>query len=163
MMHSHWRRLLVVWRSRHAAGVALTSNPQPLPSLLSSSSFRQASSSSSSSGPHSKHYRAVLCSIGSAAGIATALHYYTTTTSRVYCRHTSTHPQSDQTTSPNSPLPPVTLYEYPACPFCSKVRAFCDYYNITYTAVSVNPVSRKEIEFSKSKQLPFIVVDGVKV
>jgi microsomal prostaglandin-E synthase 2 len=57
----------------------------------------------------------------------------------------------------------VTLYEYPACPFCSKVKAFCDYYNIVYTVVSVNPVSRKEIEFSKSKQLPLIVVDGQKI
>ena len=65
--------------------------------------------------------------------------------------------------TPTSPLPHLTLYEFPSCPFCGKVRAFCDYNNLDYTAVSVNPVSRKEIQFSKSKKLPLIVVDGQKV
>lgn len=163
-MTMQWRKLVVlraVWGSKHATGGGLTlSHPsvQLTPSL--STSIRQASTSSAG---RSNKYRAVLCSIGSVAGLVTALHYCTST-NRVYCRHAYTVARSDQSGSVGpTPLPPLTLYEYPACPFCSKVRAFCDYHNIAYTAVSVNPVSRKEIEFSQSKKLPLVVVDGQKI
>lgn len=149
----HWRGL---WGSRHAAGIVATHSQASviLPSS-SSTSIRQASSWSAG---HSSRYRALLYSVGSVAGLTTALHYYCSSR-RVYCRHAS-QPDQGTTQSSPSPLPPLTLYEYPACPFCSKVKAFCDYHNITYTVVSVNPVSRKEIEFSKSKKLPLTLVDG---
>ena len=86
--------------------------------------------------------------LGSLGGLATALY----TTSSAQCR-----------SHPSSPTLHLTIYEYPSCPFCGKVRAFLDYHNLDYTAVSVNPFSRKEIEFSESKKLPLVVVDGEKV
>lgn len=158
-MLCHWRRFLYwrgAWGSRHAAGIVGTQASVIFPSS-SSCSIRQATTWSAGHSNRSRS-RAMLYSIGSAAGLTTALHYYTNT-NRAYCRHVD---QSEQTAQP-SPLPPITLYEYPACPFCSKVKAFCDYHHIAYTEVSVNPVSRKEIEFSTTKKLPLIVVDGQKV
>lgn len=149
-LHCHWRGL---WGSRHAAGIVATNSRASV--ILPSSSTTSIRQATTWSAGHSTRFRALLYSIGSVAGLTTALHYYCST-SRVYCRHAS-----QGTTQPSpSPLPPLTLYEYPACPFCSKVKAFCDYHNITYTVVSVNPVSRKEIEFSKSKKLPLTAVDG---
>ena len=147
----------VVWRSRSTVtGLAMNPHQPPflLPSTSSSHSSRQASFASSSSRKR-PGYKLLLGSVGSMACLATGLHYYTKT-NRIYCSHQSADP-------PSSPLPPLTLYEYPSCPFCGKVRAFCDYHNIKYTAVSVNPVTRKEIQFSTSKKLPLIVVDGEKV
>ncbi|CAN6682868.1 unnamed protein product [Malus baccata var. baccata] len=39
----------------------------------------------------------------------------------------------------------VVLYQYEACPFCNKVRAFLDYYNIPYKVMEVNPINRKRL------------------
>ncbi|KAL3517082.1 hypothetical protein ACH5RR_023984 [Cinchona calisaya] len=64
------------------------------------------------------------------------------------------------------PLPPnvrpddVVLYQYEACPFCNKVKAFLDYYNIPYKIVEVNPLSKKEIKWSDYKKVPILMVDG---
>lgn len=64
------------------------------------------------------------------------------------------------------PLPPpvcpkeVVLYQYEACPFCNKVKAFLDYYDIPYKIVEVNPISKKEIKWSDYKKVPILVVDG---
>lgn len=137
-------------------------SPPALPPLVTTCSLRQASTTSSAKG-HSTRYRTILGSLGSVASLTTAYHYFSSTNT-AYCRHGSTdHQSTHASSSSSSPLPPLTLYEYPSCPFCGKIRAFLDYYNITYTAISVNPVSREEIKFSTSKKLPLVIVDGEKV
>ncbi|KAL5730844.1 prostaglandin-E synthase [Ranunculus cassubicifolius] len=54
----------------------------------------------------------------------------------------------------------VVLYQYEACPFCNKVKAFLDYYDIPYKVVEVNPISKKEIKWSEYKKVPILVADG---
>ncbi|KAK3145190.1 hypothetical protein QOZ80_4AG0325150 [Eleusine coracana subsp. coracana] len=54
----------------------------------------------------------------------------------------------------------VVLYQYQACPFCNKVRAFLDYHNIPYKVVEVNPLSKKEIKWSDYKKVPILTIDG---
>lgn len=53
----------------------------------------------------------------------------------------------------------VVLYQYEACPFCNKVKAFLDYYDIPYKVVEVNPLSKKEIKWSDYKKVPILKVD----
>ncbi|KDP23940.1 hypothetical protein JCGZ_27100 [Jatropha curcas] len=57
----------------------------------------------------------------------------------------------------------VVLYQYEACPFCNKVKAFLDYYDIPYKVVEVNPISKKEIKWSDYKKVPILMVDGEKL
>ncbi|KAL8459167.1 hypothetical protein ACS0TY_036584 [Phlomoides rotata] len=54
----------------------------------------------------------------------------------------------------------VVLYQYEACPFCNKVKAFLDYNDIQYKIVEVNPISKKEIKWSDYKKVPILMVDG---
>jgi microsomal prostaglandin-E synthase 2 len=54
----------------------------------------------------------------------------------------------------------VVLYQYEACPFCNKVKALLDYYDIPYKVVEVNPMNKKEIKWSDYKKVPILVVDG---
>ncbi|XP_010519146.1 PREDICTED: prostaglandin E synthase 2 [Tarenaya hassleriana] len=54
----------------------------------------------------------------------------------------------------------VVLYQYEACPFCNKVKAFLDYNKIPYKVVEVNPISKKEIKWSDYKKVPILTVDG---
>ncbi|KAI3793593.1 hypothetical protein L1987_36213 [Smallanthus sonchifolius] len=54
----------------------------------------------------------------------------------------------------------VVLYQYEACPFCNKVKAFLDYYDVPYKVVEVNPFSKKEIKWSEYKKVPILMVDG---
>ncbi|KAK8646410.1 hypothetical protein V6N13_120197 [Hibiscus sabdariffa] len=54
----------------------------------------------------------------------------------------------------------VVLYQYEACPFCNKIKAFLDYNNIPYKIVEVNPISKKEIKWSDYKKVPILKVDG---
>ncbi|KAL6839804.1 hypothetical protein ACP4OV_030492 [Aristida adscensionis] len=54
----------------------------------------------------------------------------------------------------------VVLYQYQACPFCNKVRAYLDYHDIPYKVVEVNPLSKKEIKWSDYKKVPILTVDG---
>ncbi|RVW42480.1 Prostaglandin E synthase 2 [Vitis vinifera] len=54
----------------------------------------------------------------------------------------------------------VVLYQYEACPFCNKVKAFLDYYDIGYKVVEVNPINKKEIKWSEYKKVPILTVDG---
>ena len=60
-------------------------------------------------------------------------------------------------------IPPIKLFQYETCPFCNKVRAFLDYYDIQYTKVEVNPLFKKEIKFSSSKHVPFAMVGDTQV
>ncbi|KAK9059853.1 hypothetical protein SSX86_020557 [Deinandra increscens subsp. villosa] len=57
----------------------------------------------------------------------------------------------------------VVLYQYESCPFCNKVKAFLDYYDVPYKVVEVNPLSKKEIKWSDYKKVPILVVDGVQL
>ncbi|KAI5655954.1 hypothetical protein M9H77_24747 [Catharanthus roseus] len=54
----------------------------------------------------------------------------------------------------------VVLYQYEACPFCNKIKAFLDYYDLPYKVVEVNPISKKEIKWSEYKKVPILMVDG---
>ncbi|XP_004512741.1 uncharacterized protein [Cicer arietinum] len=54
----------------------------------------------------------------------------------------------------------VVLYQYEACPFCNKVKAFLDYYDIPYKVVEVNPLSKKEIKWSEYQKVPIVMIDG---
>nr|XP_016510195.1 PREDICTED: prostaglandin E synthase 2-like [Nicotiana tabacum] len=54
----------------------------------------------------------------------------------------------------------IVLYQYEACPFCNKVKAFLDYYDIPYKIIEVNPISRKEIKWSDYQKVPIVIVDG---
>ncbi|XP_004500926.1 uncharacterized protein [Cicer arietinum] len=54
----------------------------------------------------------------------------------------------------------VVLFQYEACPFCNKVKAFLDYYDISYRVVEVNPMNKKEIKWSDYKKVPIVTVDG---
>lgn len=51
----------------------------------------------------------------------------------------------------------LTLYQYQTCPFCCKVRAFLDYYGISYDVVEVDPVLRQSIKWSMYKKVPILV------
>lgn len=63
---------------------------------------------------------------------------------------------------PSSDLIPkeVVMYQYEACPFCNKVRAFLDYHDIPYRVVEVNPMNKKELQWSEYKKVPVLMVDG---
>ncbi|CAH2316281.1 outer dense fiber 2 isoform X2 [Pelobates cultripes] len=54
----------------------------------------------------------------------------------------------------------LTLYQYKTCPFCSKVRAFLDYYQVPHEIVEVNPVLRREIKFSSYRKVPILIVNA---
>ncbi|XP_060927580.1 prostaglandin E synthase 2, partial [Limanda limanda] len=54
----------------------------------------------------------------------------------------------------------LTLYQYKTCPFCSKVRAFLDFYGLPYEIVEVNPVMRKELKWSTYRKVPILMVQG---
>ncbi|XP_038826722.1 prostaglandin E synthase 2-like [Salvelinus namaycush] len=57
-----------------------------------------------------------------------------------------------------------TLYQYKTCPYCSKVRAFLDYYGLPYKVVEVNPVMHTEIKWSSEYQkVPILMVEGKEI
>ncbi|XP_050301583.1 prostaglandin E synthase 2 [Anthonomus grandis grandis] len=51
----------------------------------------------------------------------------------------------------------LTLFQYQTCPFCCKVRAFLDYYGVSYDVVEVDPVLRQSIRWSQYKKVPILV------
>lgn len=85
----------------------------------------------------------------------------------LWCLHTRAQCQSvDQSTLKihnERTLPPITLYQYQTCPYCSKARAFLEYYGVKYEKVEVNPVFRSETKSFKYRKLPFIVAGGLQV
>lgn len=52
------------------------------------------------------------------------------------------------------------LYQYAACPFCSKVASTLRYKGVDYETVEVHPLKKKEIEFSKDYRAVPIYVDS---
>ncbi len=100
--------------------------------------------------------RRLLFASGGVAGISLFLGLH------VHCQ-TNTDSANTSEAPPPFSLPAITLYQYQTCPFCSKTRAFLDYYGVPYSIVEVNPVFRKEVKEFQYKKLPFIVVDGVQV
>ena len=53
----------------------------------------------------------------------------------------------------------LTLLQYATCPFCCKVRAFLDYYGLSYDVVEVNPVFRSQLKsVSDYKKVPVLYV-----
>lgn len=57
----------------------------------------------------------------------------------------------------------LVLFQYQACPFCNKVAAFLDYYDIPFKVVEVNPINKKEIKWSDYKKVPILTVDGEQI
>ncbi|XP_018529201.1 prostaglandin E synthase 2 [Lates calcarifer] len=69
------------------------------------------------------------------------------------------HAEEETTKAPDGGLK-LTLYQYKTCPFCSKVRAFLDFYGLPYEIVEVNPVMRQEIKWSVYRKVPILMVDS---
>jgi microsomal prostaglandin-E synthase 2 len=51
------------------------------------------------------------------------------------------------------------LFQYAACPFCSKVRMILKYKGVDYDTIEVHPLNKKEIQFSKDYQAVPIYID----
>lgn len=43
---------------------------------------------------------------------------------------------------------PITMYQYEICPFCNKLKAVLDYCNVEYSTIDVNPLTKKQFEFT---------------
>lgn len=52
------------------------------------------------------------------------------------------------------------LFQYTACPFCSKVRAILQYKGVDYETIEVHPLKKTEIAFSTEYQAVPIYVDS---
>ncbi|KAG8460570.1 hypothetical protein KFE25_011345 [Diacronema lutheri] len=51
----------------------------------------------------------------------------------------------------------LTLYQYEICPFCNKVKAVLDYFDVPYATVDVNPLTKAELKFSADyKKVPVL-------
>ena len=57
--------------------------------------------------------------------------------------------KSGKTPPPNIDDVRIVIYQYAICPFCNKVKAVLDFYDIPYETVEVNPISKNEIKWSK--------------
>ena len=153
------------WRGRATwEGVLSLSSPS---SLLPSSACHHTRLAHGSA-ERRTGYLTILVSVGGIAGFVSGLQYLhssssSSSSSEAYCRHAPATSEIVEHEPSNAVLPQITLYEYPACPFCSKVKAFLRCYNIHYRSVSVNPVNRKEIKFSENKKVPFMMADGQQV
>lgn len=47
----------------------------------------------------------------------------------------------------------LILLQYTNCPFCCKVRSFLEYYDIEFEIVEVNPLTRRQLKFSKYRKV----------
>nr|CCC91458.1 putative glutathione-S-transferase/glutaredoxin [Trypanosoma congolense IL3000] len=50
--------------------------------------------------------------------------------------------------------PPVLLYRYSTCPFCSTTKSFLDYNKVPHTCVEVEPMFKREISMNAYKKVP---------
>jgi len=57
----------------------------------------------------------------------------------------------------------IYIYQYHACPFCGKVKAFLDYYKVPYTLIEVNPMNKKQLPnrriFLHDRQVPVMLAN----
>lgn len=56
--------------------------------------------------------------------------------------------------------PVIELFRYTTCPYCSKVKAFLDYYDVPHDLVEVEPMFKSQISESRYKKLPQIRFGG---
>jgi len=60
----------------------------------------------------------------------------------------------------------IYLYQYHCCPYCNKVKAVLDYWQIPYSLVEVHPIKKKEIPdrrvFFHHKLVPVLMVNPAK-
>jgi microsomal prostaglandin-E synthase 2 len=62
------------------------------------------------------------------------------------------------------PVGTVVVYQYEACPFCNKLRAYLDYTRTPYVLVEVDPVLKRELAWSEDyKKVPVAIVRGRRV
>ncbi|KAK1290423.1 hypothetical protein QJS10_CPB18g00008 [Acorus calamus] len=94
----------------------------------------------------------------SGVGVAVAFRSYSAVAERIIKDDDSPIPPPSSSSS--QPIKEIVLYQYAACPFCNKVKAFLDFYGLPYKLVEVNPISKKEIKWSDYKKVPILVVDG---
>ncbi|XP_014278364.1 prostaglandin E synthase 2 [Halyomorpha halys] len=52
----------------------------------------------------------------------------------------------------------IILFQYTTCPFCCKVRAFLDFYGISYDLVEVDSVFRQQLKWTDYKKVPIVLV-----
>eukprot|EP01080_Neovahlkampfia_damariscottae_P012403 gene12403-6070_t len=58
----------------------------------------------------------------------------------------------------------IKLYQYEACPFSHKVRAYLKYKKLDFETVEVNPFSKQELSFSKDyKKVPVAVINDIQI
>ncbi|KAK1276743.1 hypothetical protein QJS04_geneDACA004184 [Acorus gramineus] len=95
-------------------------------------------------------------------GVAAAFRSYSAVAERIIKDDDSPIPIPIPPPSSSSlqPIKEIILYQYAACPFCNKVKAFLDFYDLPYKLVEVNPINKKEIIWSDYKKVPILVVDG---
>jgi len=55
------------------------------------------------------------------------------------------------------------LYQYAACPFCSKVRSMLQYKGVDFETIEVHPLNKKEIAFSPDYRAVPIYIDSTGV
>ena len=129
----------------------------PLPSLmLGKDTHLQASCEP----PVSSHMWKLLLASG---GVAATLFWGLRTQAQCQSVETNTLEQRSESTVSSSSLPVFTFYQYQTCPYCSKARAFLEYYGVEYEKVEVNPVFRREIKSFTYRKLPFLVTEGIQV
>ena len=54
----------------------------------------------------------------------------------------------------------MVLYQYEACPFCNKVRAYLDWKRVPYVVVEVDPLFKGVLSWSDYKKVPVAIVNG---
>jgi len=74
-------------------------------------------------------------------------------------------PTSSSSSSSSATFPAaVVVYQYEACPFCNKLRAYLDYTRTPYVLVEVDPLFKGELAWSRDyKKVPVAVVGGRRV
>lgn len=54
----------------------------------------------------------------------------------------------------------ITLYTYPTSPYGLKVACYLEYKNLDYHFVPVNPVTNRQIRFTRQRQVPVLKING---
>ena len=55
----------------------------------------------------------------------------------------------------------IFIYQYNCCPFCGKVKAVLDYYNIPYSLIEVSPITKQQLpktsKFLHDRNVPILL------